>query len=118
MWGSASVLGAADHLADFLLHETLDDLGQIPVEPFAQHGAQQIADDVFDGAGALAKRQARTVVAAMEGGQLTLADSLAAYKRGAELLKYCRGVLEDAQQQIKVLEGDTLRDLTGGDDGA
>ena len=59
-----------------------------------------------------------TVVAAMEGGQLTLADSLAAYKRGAELLKYCRGVLEDAQQQIKVLEGDTLRDLTGGDDGA
>lgn len=66
----------------------------------------------------VALTELETVVASMEGGQLTLADSLAAYKRGAELLKYCRGVLEDAQQQIKVLEGDTLKDLTGADGGA
>jgi exodeoxyribonuclease VII small subunit len=30
------------------------------------------------------------IVATMEGGQLPLKDSLAAYKRGAELLQYCQ----------------------------
>ncbi|MBK8019415.1 MAG: exodeoxyribonuclease VII small subunit [Betaproteobacteria bacterium] len=55
------------------------------------------------------------VVASMESGQLTLEASLAAYRRGAELLRFCRSVLEDAQQQIKVLEGDTLRDFPGAD---
>ena len=55
------------------------------------------------------------VVASMESGQLTLEASLAAYRRGAELLRFCRSVLEDAKQQIKVLEGDTLRDFPGAD---
>jgi len=57
-----------------------------------------------------------TIVASMEGGQLALEASLAAYKRGAELLKYCQLALEDAQQQVKVLEGGTLSDWTGADD--
>ncbi|MBI1395050.1 MAG: exodeoxyribonuclease VII small subunit [Betaproteobacteria bacterium] len=56
------------------------------------------------------------IVASMEGGQLSLEASLAAYRRGAELLKHCRAVLEDAQQQIKVLEGETLRDFPGAED--
>ncbi len=51
----------------------------------------------------------------MEGGQLSLEASLAAYRRGAELLKVCRSVLDDAQQQIRVLEGETLRDFPGTD---
>lgn len=55
------------------------------------------------------------LVASMEGGQLSLEASLAAYKRGAELLKFCQATLDDAQQQIKVLEGDTLTDWTGAD---
>lgn len=55
------------------------------------------------------------VVAAMEGGQLTLEASLTAYKRGAELLKYCQGVLEDAQQQVRILEGESLREFPGAD---
>ena len=49
------------------------------------------------------------VVAAMESGKLSLEDSLAAYKRGAELLQQCRGRLEDAQQQVRVLEEGTLK---------
>jgi exodeoxyribonuclease VII small subunit len=49
------------------------------------------------------------VVADMESGNLTLEDSLAAYKRGAELLQLCRGRLEDAQQQVRVLEEGTLK---------
>ena len=49
------------------------------------------------------------VVADMEAGQLPLEDSLAAYKRGTELLQLCRGRLEDAQQQVRVLEEGTLK---------
>ena len=64
--------------------------------------------------GALAELE--RIVARMEGGQLSLEQSLAAYKRGAELLKFCQDKLADAQQQIKVLEGDALKDFSGGDD--
>lgn len=52
------------------------------------------------------------VVADMESGKLTLEDSLAAYKRGAELLSYCRSRLDDAQHQVRVLEEGVLKDFT------
>lgn len=55
------------------------------------------------------------IVADMEGGKLSLEDSLAAYKRGAELLTFCRGRLEDAQQQVRVLEDGMLKDFSTGD---
>ncbi len=45
----------------------------------------------------------------MEGGQLTLKDSLAAYTRGAELLQYCQATLKDAEQQVEVLEKGVLK---------
>jgi len=50
-----------------------------------------------------------TIVAAMEAGQMPLEASLAAYKRGAELLQYCQAALQDAQQQVRILEADTLK---------
>lgn len=58
------------------------------------------------------------IVASMEEGQLPLERSLAAYKRGAELLKYCQAALQDAQQQVKVLEDGILREFKsdGNDD--
>ena len=49
------------------------------------------------------------LVADLEGGKLPLADSLAAYKRGAELLKYAQAELAQVEQQVKVLEGDVLK---------
>ena len=49
------------------------------------------------------------LVADMESGKLTLEDSLAAYQRGSELLLLCRGKLEDAQQQVRVLEEGALK---------
>ena len=52
------------------------------------------------------------IVADMEAGKLSLEDSLAAYKRGAELLAFCRGRLEDAQQQVRVLENGVLKDFS------
>ena len=51
------------------------------------------------------------IVSSMEDGELPLERSLAAYKRGAELLKYCQAALQDAQQQVKVLEEGVLRDF-------
>ena len=49
------------------------------------------------------------IVASMEGGKLPLKESLAAYKRGAELLQYCQSTLKDAQQQVQVLEKGVLK---------
>jgi exodeoxyribonuclease VII small subunit len=53
------------------------------------------------------------IVADMEAGKLSLEDSLAAYKRGADLLSFCRSKLEDAQQQVRVLEDGVLKDFSG-----
>lgn len=55
------------------------------------------------------------IVAAMEAGQLPLEQSLTAYKRGAELLHYCQTRLQEAQQQVKILEAGTLKNFDGDD---
>jgi exodeoxyribonuclease VII small subunit len=52
------------------------------------------------------------LVADMEAGKLSLEDSLAAYKRGAELLSFFRSKLDDAQQQVRVLEDGVLKDFS------
>jgi len=59
---------------------------------------------------ALAELEA--ILATMEDGQLPLADTLAAYKRGAELLQFCQAALKDAQQQVQVLERGVLQAFT------
>jgi exodeoxyribonuclease VII small subunit len=56
---------------------------------------------------ALAELEA--IVNEMESGQLSLEASLTAYKRGAELLQYCRQQLANAEQQVKILEEDKLK---------
>ena len=57
------------------------------------------------------------IVTAMETGQLPLEQSLAAYKRGAELLQYCQAQLREAHQQVKVLEAGTLQNFSGDNGG-
>ena len=47
----------------------------------------------------------------MESGRLPLEESIAAYRRGSELLKHCQQQLADAEQKIQVLENGTLRDF-------
>ena len=61
---------------------------------------------------ALAELEA--IVARMEDGKLPLEESLAAYQRGAELIKLCEAKLTDAQARIAILEGGELRDLPRG----
>ena len=45
----------------------------------------------------------------MEGGQLPLDQLLESYRRGADLLGLCRSRLQAVEQQVKVLEGEGLK---------
>lgn len=51
------------------------------------------------------------LVSRMESGELGLEASLGAYRRGAELVKYCQTLLERIEQQVKVLDGDVLKPI-------
>ena len=53
------------------------------------------------------------LVASMETGQLSLEESLAAHKRGLELAQYCQARLVQAQQQVQILEANTLQAFPG-----
>ncbi len=53
------------------------------------------------------------IVADMESGKLSLEQTLAAHKRGLELAQYCQSLLAQAQQQVKVLEEDALKNFPG-----
>ncbi|OFZ71600.1 MAG: exodeoxyribonuclease VII small subunit [Betaproteobacteria bacterium RBG_16_64_9] len=55
------------------------------------------------------------IVSSMESGKLSLEQSLAAHKRGLELAQYCQNLLAQAQQQVKVLEENALKNFPGAD---
>ncbi|MGZ8255855.1 MAG: exodeoxyribonuclease VII small subunit [Burkholderiaceae bacterium] len=55
------------------------------------------------------------LVRKMETGELALDESIAAYRRGAELARYCQGRLANAEQEIRQLEGDLLKPLNPSD---
>lgn len=59
-----------------------------------------------------ALRELEALVATMEAGQLSLEQSLAAYRRGAELMQYCQKTLNEAQTQVRILtEANKLEDF-------
>jgi exodeoxyribonuclease VII small subunit len=49
------------------------------------------------------------LVRQMESGELGLDASIAAYRRAAELAKYCQGRLANAEQEIRKLDGEVLK---------
>jgi exodeoxyribonuclease VII small subunit len=51
------------------------------------------------------------LVRKMESGELSLDDSITAYRRGAELAQHCQGKLAVAEQEIAKLDGDVLKPL-------
>ena len=51
------------------------------------------------------------IIQSMEGGRLPLEESIAAYRRGSELLKHCQQQLSDAERKIQILENGALRDF-------
>ena len=58
-----------------------------------------------------ALEELESLVARMEDGKLPLEESLAAYQRGAQLIKFCESKLADAQARIAILDGGELRDF-------
>ena len=51
------------------------------------------------------------IVRSMEDEQLPLETSIAAYRRGSELLGHCQHLLKEAEHKIQILENGVLRDL-------
>jgi len=49
------------------------------------------------------------LVSQMEGGQLPLDQLLDGYRRGAELLAYCRARLQAVEQQVQLLDEGQLK---------
>ena len=45
------------------------------------------------------------LVTRMEGGEMTLEASIAAYGRGMALLRHCQGQLAAAEEKIRVMDG-------------
>jgi exodeoxyribonuclease VII small subunit len=69
-----------------------------------------IADMKFE----TALAELEDIVSSMEGGKLELEASIAAYKRGMELMKHCQGQLADAEEQIRILENGEFKDIDRG----
>lgn len=62
-----------------------------------------------------AMAELKQLVARMEAGELPLDASVAAYQRGAELVKFCAAQLEKVEAQVKVLEGEMLKPFASDD---
>jgi exodeoxyribonuclease VII small subunit len=56
-----------------------------------------------------ALQELERLLAQLESGELPLEQLLSAYRRGAELLTFCRARLEAVEGQIKVLDQGTLK---------
>jgi len=76
-------------------------------DPNADQAPQVAGDTKFEAA--LAELEA--IVQNMEGGNLSLEDSIAAYRRGSALLAHCQHQLNDAERKIQILDDGVLRDL-------
>lgn len=60
-----------------------------------------------------ALQELEALMARIEGGQLPLDQLLGQYQRATTLLGYCREQLQAVEQQIKVLDGETLKPWDG-----
>ena len=58
-----------------------------------------------------AQAELEGLVARMESGNLSLEESLTAYRRCAALVAFCQQQLEKVEQQVRVLDGETLKPL-------
>jgi len=63
-----------------------------------------------------AMEELEKLVSQMEAGELPLEASVAAYKRGSELVKYCSAQLDKVDSQVKILEGEMLKPFATDDD--
>lgn len=70
----------------------------------AKNAQNRIAPEQMTFEQALAELEA--IVAAMEQGEVPLAESLDQYERGVQIIKRCRGLLASAEKKIELLSED------------
>ncbi|MBS3936097.1 MAG: exodeoxyribonuclease VII small subunit [Sulfuritalea sp.] len=58
-----------------------------------------------------ALQELERLVQTLENGGQPLEEALAAYERGQALLKHCQHTLAQAEQKIRILDGDTLSEF-------
>lgn len=88
-------------------------------QPATENGASQAEDEALPQDFETALAQLEALVAQMESGSLALDQSLAAYEKGVGLARICQNLLDSAEQQVKVLQGNLLKPLAetpGGDE--
>lgn len=57
------------------------------------------------------------LVERMEGGELSLEDSLKEFEKGMQLSSQCQAMLEEAEQRVQILSGkNRLKDFANGAD--
>ena len=57
----------------------------------------------------LALQELERLITDLESGQLPLDQLLSSYQRGAQLMTFCKSRLEAVENQIKVLDGNELK---------
>jgi exodeoxyribonuclease VII small subunit len=65
-----------------------------------------------------ALQELERLVQTLESGGASLEDSLKAYERGTTLLKHCQETLAQAEQKIRILDGNQLNDFAVPDEGS
>lgn len=56
-----------------------------------------------------AMQELEQLVSRLDSGEMPLEQLLSGYQRGAQLLQFCRDKLQAVEDQIKVLDGGTLK---------
>ena len=81
-------------------------MNQLPFsdQPDSTEGVLSDAPQDFE----TALAQLETLVARMEDGDLPLEKSLSAYQQGVALARLCQSLLDKAEEQVKVLQGNLL----------
>ena len=89
-----------------------------PGEPAEALDASAALDTAGPASYEAAVSELETLVARMEGGALSLEESLSAYRRGSQLVSYCQQQLEKVEHQVRVLDGEVLKPLATDEDNA
>ena len=72
-----------------------------------------IAEPVLPDTYELALQELERLIVDLESGQLPLDQLLSSYQRGAQLMSFCKAKLEAVENQIKVLDGNELKNWSG-----
>lgn len=59
-----------------------------------------------------AYQELQTIIAALERGEQTLEEALKLYERGQALVKRCMTLLDQAELQVQILQGNQLMDAS------